>query len=117
MKFIITAQERHDAKYEVEADSPDEAKMKVHRGRGDYIEGTTEFVELNNNFLQWEAVAEEPAISIVEIAKKVRNMGRRMVIEILEDNGLGVLENETTVCLHNRLINAVDDGTATLPEE
>ena len=119
MKYIVTAQERHDAKYEVEADSPEEARRRVATGKGQLIDDTTEFVEILPDFLNWDVVSADEADcrDINELWKAINRMDKKEVCRILADNDYDYRESDFLDVLKSRLRVYVADGDIELPEE
>lgn len=119
MKYIVTAQERHDAKYEVEADSPEEARVNVAKGNGILIDDTAEFVELLTNCERWDVVSADEAIGrdINELWKAIDRMDKKEVCQILADNDYDYRESDFLDVLKSRLRVYVADGDIELPEE
>jgi hypothetical protein len=116
MKYIVTVRETHAAKYEVEANSPDEARMKVHQGKGDYIDGTTEYVELQNNFLKWEVEEDGPKLDPETVAR-VKKLSREQAVELLEAHEYVCLDRDTIDELRAEIYKSISAGILTLPEE
>jgi len=119
MKFIVTARERHDSKYEVEADTPEEARRNVAQGKGTVIDDTTEFVDLLPGFETWDVVSGDEAVGqeINELWKQIDRMDKKEVCTILGDNDYDYRESDTLDVLKTRLRVYVADGDILLPEE
>jgi hypothetical protein len=119
MKYIVTAQERHDAKYEVEADSPDEARSRVANGKGTLIDDTTEFVDVLPNHGDWPVTSADEAVGhdINELWKAIDKMDKKEVCQILADNDYDYRESDFLDVLKSRLRVYVADGDIELPEE
>lgn len=119
MKYIVTAQERHDAKYEVEADSPEEARRKVLLGKGQYLDDTGSFVEILPDYLNWHVESRDENIGreINELWKAIDRMDKKEVCQILADNDYDYRESDFLEALKSRLRVYVADGDIELPEE